>query len=408
MTSQQAFLTTSPWWHLLYQGVIRLVNAWLSLFLWPKSAAKYYKHRLKKDARGVISNRSTILCMCPSLGEYEAVKSILLHLKSQLGQSAIEICFFSSSGFDYISQRDVGLWDAITYTPLEDNRSVNRFYTARNVRGILISSLMIWPTFLKYAQIFNVPYFFIGAQFKPGLSKMLYHRIMHHYIAKAEGISLTIDRDKKGGKLYRRPDQRLPDGRPRLDSIIGDLKDSADLLADFDTYQRDKTIVLGSTHLCDEEMLIPLMSEALDRDMKVILAPHDPGRLYEISTLLARHNLEGSTEIEKSPDILIIDQVGLLKYLYQHAKFAYVGGGYDKGLIAGCIVWTSPIPSKQLDVLDLLDLGLIASLSTDDILSQGSTSLFDREISPNQMTWIDKHRGISQQLADAISDRLTT
>ena len=97
----------------------------------------------------------------------------------------------------------------------------------------------------------------------------------------------------------------------------------------------DKVLVAGSVWEEDMEVLIPLINES---GLKFIIAPHEIG---ESQLKAIEDATQGSTirysQVQVSQDlsgfkVLLIDNVGMLARLYRYGEFAFVGGGFGKGL----------------------------------------------------------------------------
>jgi 3-deoxy-D-manno-octulosonic-acid transferase len=78
-----------------------------------------------------------------------------------------------------------------------------------------------------------------------------------------------------------------------------------------------------------------------------------------------RKQIKGSTNAANHPNVLIIDNVGLLSRLYRYGTIAYVGGGFgDDGVhnvleaaVYGKPVVFGPVIEKYAEALELVDCG---------------------------------------------------
>ncbi len=97
----------------------------------------------------------------------------------------------------------------------------------------------------------------------------------------------------------------------------------------------DKVMVCGSVWAEDMEVLAPFVTET---PIKFIIAPHELGEAFlrDIEKAIVgktlRFSKAGSQEELDEAKVLLIDNVGMLSKLYRYGEFAFVGGGFGKGL----------------------------------------------------------------------------
>jgi 3-deoxy-D-manno-octulosonic-acid transferase len=94
-------------------------------------------------------------------------------------------------------------------------------------------------------------------------------------------------------------------------------------------------IVAGSTHDGEEAILLKGMRQLKKHwpSVMMILAPRDPKRAASVSRLAESMNLDTRTtpSIKKIPpgpplDVIVVDEMGVLRNLYALADIAFVGG----------------------------------------------------------------------------------
>ena len=95
----------------------------------------------------------------------------------------------------------------------------------------------------------------------------------------------------------------------------------------------DKCIVFGSTWGRDEEIIFEYISEEINKNIKCIIAPHEVSE-KNISRIKSKLNsivnLLSDYKYNAQSNILIVDSIGVLKYLYKFSNISYVGGGFKK------------------------------------------------------------------------------
>jgi 3-deoxy-D-manno-octulosonic-acid transferase len=172
-------------------------------------------------------------------------------------------------------------------------------------------------------------------------------------------------------------------GDTRFDRVIeiaeGGERDPMSLIEAFCGQRR--VIVAGSTWEEDEEELDHFANT--HPDLRFIVAPHEisEARMQEVERLF-RHSIRYSVlsrggnapaagrdiagrGIWPEPNVLIIDNIGMLSRLYRHATITYVGGGFsDDGVhnvleaaVYGKPVVFGPVIEKYIEAVELTDCG---------------------------------------------------
>ena len=140
-----------------------------------------------------------------------------------------------------------------------------------------------------------------------------------------------------------------------------------------------KLLVLGSTWPIDEDIFSNLNFEG----WKVVVAPHNvsKNRIEEIEDSFkhmksCRYSTATGDEL-KECQLLILDGIGLLKYIYRYANLSYIGGGFGVGIhntleaaAYGSPILFGPKYHKFLEAIDLLNIGAARTISGREGLEQ--------------------------------------
>ncbi len=125
-------------------------------------------------------------------------------------------------------------------------------------------------------------------------------------------------------------------GDTRYDRVrkLRDRDNSVDYI---DEFKLDcKTIIFGSSWEAEERLAEMIASK--NKEVKIIIAPHDLKRVAHLKTLFPAAILYSQITDKQSlkylnVKVLIIDCIGLLSKLYSYGDLAIVGGGFhSKGL----------------------------------------------------------------------------
>ena len=121
-------------------------------------------------------------------------------------------------------------------------------------------------------------------------------------------------------------------GDTRFDRVL-ELASNAQPIDLIDGFCDNKTtIVAGSTWLEDDEELNHFVNT--NPDKRFIIAPHDIGeeRLKECESLYKnaiRYSQYKAGQFDSNgKNVLLIDNIGMLKFLYRYGTICYVGGGF--------------------------------------------------------------------------------
>ena len=123
---------------------------------------------------------------------------------------------------------------------------------------------------------------------------------------------------------------------------IGNLKFNRAIMQKKEKYNNKKLnnylgddicIVFGSTWDRDEEIIFDYIKEEINKNVKYIIAPHEVSvkNISRIKSKLSNKvNILSDKKYNIQNNVLIVDSVCVLKYLYSLSDISYVGGGFKK------------------------------------------------------------------------------
>ncbi|MFY0674391.1 MAG: 3-deoxy-D-manno-octulosonic acid transferase [Bacteroidia bacterium] len=275
-------------------------------------------------------NKKIIWFHISSLGEYEQAKPVIKRLYKKFD---IVITFFSPSGFEHKSVREftqnvfyLGKDTAQMARQNIDHIKPDYFILVKydfwlnhlfqlekeNIKSIVISGLF------RPNQIFFKPW---GNIFRKGL-RTFDHIFLQNQSSKEllAGIGIT---------------KISVNGDTRVDSVLENVPAALDKLPQIvkDFAKGHKCLVVGSSYKAEEQIVLKNLDTCLI-GWKVLIAPHNLNKKHlkelEISFGSTASFLSKTNDLASHTQVLIIDQIGLLKYLYAVADVAFVGGGFGK------------------------------------------------------------------------------
>jgi 3-deoxy-D-manno-octulosonic-acid transferase len=126
-------------------------------------------------------------------------------------------------------------------------------------------------------------------------------------------------------------------GDTRIDRVF-DISQTEKALPILDHFCGNAPVwVIGSSWPPDEAFIFDYLHNDLPENWKLIIAPHDISKkhIQQIEQQLQAPFLRYSEAEGKNLDhyrVLIIDNIGMLAFLYRYGKIAYIGGAFGEGL----------------------------------------------------------------------------
>ena len=322
-------------------------NLFIRLLISGMRVGAVFNYKLKKGLAGrrqscdlvkaKFSTEDKIIWMhAASLGEYEQGLPVLEKLKDHYTTHKILVTFFSPSGYDNVIKKNT-IADVVCYLPFDTEKWVKEFTSNFRTDIFFTVKYDYWYHLLKdlksqgtkiyvvSALFYETQVFFkaYGRWFVKQLKKnvdFFFHQTKHS-TALAKGIGLK---------------NSMTTGDTRYDRVrkLRARDNSVDFI---DEFKHDcKAIIFGSSWEAEERLAE--MIAAKNRDVKIIIAPHDLKRVEHLKSIFPAAILYSQITDKQSlkylnVKVLIIDCIGLLSKLYSYADLAVVGGGFhSKGL----------------------------------------------------------------------------
>lgn len=269
---------------------------------------------------------------CASLGEFEQGRPVIELLKKEFSQLKILLTFFSPSGYEV--RKNYKQADYVFYLPWDTATNAAQLIEIVNPAVAIFVKYEFWYHYSKTLKLRNIPAISISTIFRPDQLFFkpyggFYRSILKHYdyfFVQNEG-SLDLLKSIGIGRCSIA-------GDTRFDRVFSIVNESGEIPLARKFKADQKTIVAGSCWGEDFEVLLPMINEG---KVKFILAPHEISETFlktiEQALLVKciRYSLANMNEIEDY-QVLIIDNVGMLSRLYRYGEFAFIGGGFGKGL----------------------------------------------------------------------------
>ncbi len=319
-----------------------------------------------------------------SLGEYEQALPVIESLKSAKKKYAILLSFFSPSGYEIIKNNSPA--DCTVYLPLDTTDNAKKFVELVKPQMAIFVKYDLWPNYLRQLQTRKIPVFLISATFNkkhPFLKYKWLQKILHNFthifvqdqtsqnILDGHGIQqVTLAGDTRFDRVFQ-----LVQNNKNL-SFVQRFKAGSPLL------------VAGSTWPKDEALLIEYINQT-NFPFKTILAPHEINEAH-IQQIVKQlkvpyilySDIDENTNLEDFK-VMILNTIGVLKYIYAYANVVYIGNGFGKSIhnvqepaVYGVPIITGPHIHQFEEAKALKKLGALMTIESGQDLSQTLDSLW--------------------------------
>jgi len=306
--------------------------------------------------------KEIVLFHAASAGEYEQLKPILKEVDRI--KYFILLTFFSPTIFE--KEENTELADVVCYHPFDLPWSAILFFTSLKPQKYIITRHDIWPIHVYFARLLGIQTILINAnlysnstRFSFGLKSFngwLFHQF-DLILTGSENLRNTILSLAHKSNVKITGDSRFDQAIQRSRNIKKDLLPQI--------FENSQNIILGS--IVDSDLLI--LSQTLKKldqkffgeNVRLIIVPHeiDDNDLLPLENLLIEKGLSHQRLSEfkekDSPQVLIVNKVGILADLYAYAKIAYIGAGFSTGVhsvIEPAVHKCAVVYGPRVDILD--------------------------------------------------------
>ncbi len=269
---------------------------------------------------------------CASLGEFEQGRPLIEALKQEFIDHKIFLTFFSPSG--YLAKKDTAIADYVFYLPLDTKTNARKFVNSVQPSLAIFVKYEFWYYYARTLKKKKIPLISVSSIFRKeqlffrkmgGLHRRILKSFTHFFVQNQESVDLLRSIDLFNVTVS---------GDTRFDRVktIVNLAEEVPIAQKFKGMER--VLVVGSAWQEDLDVLLPFINEG---KLKFIVAPHEINQqqieaLQRALTVRSVLYSEANEKPVADATVLIIDNVGLLSRLYRYGEFAYIGGGFGKGL----------------------------------------------------------------------------
>ncbi len=360
----------------------------------------------------------TIWFHAASMGEYAVARPLIDELH-RCCECTIVMTFFSPSGYEALRDRHPGI-DRVFYLPADTRRNANAFLDiVAPDRAVFIIS-EIWPNYLQQLKFRGIPSYLIsaiirddspyfrwyGKTFRKALSA--FNKV---FVLNTKSIINLKSLGSNRGELSGDPlfdNAALVASTRWNDPIIDRFCDSR------------QVFIAGSVNDANDIALVAETANNTAREAATIIVPHDitTDGIDKISKSLTgkavRYSQCNADTTFNPGDVLIVDTMGQLAYIYRKATVAYVGGGFTPLLhsvieptVYGVPVIFGPNIKRKVTPREMMDAGIGFMVTNPAELLDKITELLDdpgqlAEIKRTATEYVERNIGSRARLAQAI------
>ncbi len=263
-----------------------------------------------------------------SLGEFEQGRPLIESLKVRYPNQKVLVTFFSPSGYEV--KKNYEYADLVLYLPFDTVKNAKRFLSEINIKVAVFIKYEFWFNYLSELQNQNIPVIYVSSlfrrrqfYFKSNWMLGIFKKI-HHFFVQNEESRLILS----SHGIYN----VSVTGDTRVDSVLLTAKEQWFNKEIENILDVRPVIVFGSTWKGDHNLIVRFINKYSSK-YQYIIAPHliNNKEISELKNSI-QYNVSLYSALEEFTDVIIIDSIGVLKYLYRYADVAYIGGGFNHGI----------------------------------------------------------------------------
>ena len=392
--------------HWLYSLLLHLITCialFISLLQSPFKGSAWRQRKLQRFGFvPKVSQQGGLLLHCVSVGEVVAASSLVKRLRQKHPEYPVTITTTTPTGADRVKQ----IFDESVshlYLPYDLPLAMQSLLKQVNPKLVMITEVELWPNLVHLCWRQQLPIFIINARLSDSSARN-YQKLGKLFVpmlSKITGVCAQGQRDYNNYQKLGINQQKLHlcnNIKFDLEASEKDIENSAKLAEKLNLAER--LILLGaSTHDPEERSLISAYKQLkqLYPNLLLILVPRHPQRFDKVAKLLSEQaiNFQKATKqpiIDERTEVLLVDQMGVLKSYYGVANIAFVGGSiaqrgghnaleaalFDKPIIMGPHIYNNPEICQALQ-----SAGALTIIQNDEQLQAQIGSWLDDKAAAN-------------------------
>jgi len=263
-----------------------------------------------------------------SLGEFEQGRPLIEALKFEYPNQKLLITFFSPSGYEI--KKDYEYADLVLYLPFDTPKNARRFLSKLTIKVAIFIKYEFWFNYLNELQNKEIPIIYVSSlfrkeqlYFKNNWMVGVFKKVNHFFVQNEESKLILSSHGIYNVSVT---------GDTRIDSVLLTAKEQWFEKKIEKVLDGRPVVVFGSTWKGDHRLIISFINKYSSK-YQYIIAPHliNNKEISELKNSI-QDNVSLYSTSQEFTDIILIDSIGVLKYIYRYADVAYIGGGFNNGI----------------------------------------------------------------------------
>jgi len=292
-----------------------------------------------------LSLRKPIWVHAASVGEVFCSIPLLKRIKKEFPHSEIVLTTITRTGNEAAKNQAIEA-DCVLFSPIDHPLTIKRMIQRIQPSLLLIAETELWPNLLRSCGKKRIPIvLFNGRISEKSFRRYLFFKFFFKGCLKYISLFLMQteeDRDrivKMGARIDR---TRVP-GNLKFDQTSPSFTQEAmeEMARSLHVRGNETLLIAGSTHSGEEEILLNLFRDLRKADphLVLLLAPRHLQRLEEVEQILKKESISwvrrtslsmdqerSGEEAKDLAEVILLDTMGELMYLYSLGTLAFIGG----------------------------------------------------------------------------------
>jgi len=321
-----AFILILPFWLIL--GIFKP-----KLIIGFKEKLGWYR-TLAPCGRGQGEGLKTIVFYGVSVGEVIAMENLIKKTRQKFPQLNIALFTGTKTGQEIAHKKLDEVCDFISYFPFDFPFCINNFVKKIKPRAVFIMETELWPNFANIINNKKIPLYIINGRISDRTYKS-YKKLSFFFgsiLRKYKNIFTQSRQDnEKLISIGANPENTIVMGNLKFDLRKPDI-----INFDFSYNPNYKTIIAGSTHSGEDEIILNVFAQLKKEiaNLKLLIAPRHPERNNDVFELMKKTNFDIGKRSAKDnfeqKEIILLDTMGELGKIYSVCDVAFIGGSFNK------------------------------------------------------------------------------
>lgn len=325
---------------------------------------------------------------CASLGEYAIARPLMEDLRRRRPDARIVLTFFSPTGIEALKSRKNVPADLVCYLPLDSRSNARAFLDVVKPKAAMFMVSEYWPNYLLELHRRNIPAYLISAVFTHraphfrrvggGAFRESLKAYDHIFCLNRQGVDTLAELGFTRASV---------EADPLVDNALS-VAETPWLFAPLEEFcARTRTLIAGSI---SDENDVNLLAHEINSNVggrQYLLVPHEVDE-YHISQIESALKVPSRRLSAYSSDmtenVMIVDNIGMLAYLYRLGTMAYIGGGFTRELhsvleatVYGLPISFGPRTERKAVAQQLVEMGLATITPTPEAFSAWADAYFN-------------------------------